>query len=116
MEVRIQEQKQTPELKRTKYIWLKNEANLKMEQKETLLRLKDSNLQTGRAYRLKLALQDLWTTPHILADVYLREWIGWATRSKLSPMISLAKTIKQHEEGILRWFHSKDDERFARRY
>jgi transposase len=106
-EVRTQEQKQAPELKRTKYIWLKNEANLKAEQKETLLRLKDSNLQTGRAYRLRLALQDLWTTPHILADVYLREWIGWAKRSKLAPMISLAKTIKQHEEGILRWFHSR---------
>jgi transposase len=106
-EVRTHEQKQAPELKRTKYIWLKNEANLKAEQKETLLRLKDSNLQTGRAYRLRLALQDLWTTPHILADVYLREWIGWAKRSKLAPMISLAKTIKQHEEGILRWFHSR---------
>jgi transposase len=106
-EVRIQEQKQAPELKRTKYIWLKNEGNLKAEQKETLLRLKDSNLQTGRAYRLKLALQDLWTTPHILADVYLREWIGWATRSQLMPMMSLAKTIKQHQEGILRWFHSR---------
>ncbi|SFE77874.1 Transposase, partial [Paenibacillus algorifonticola] len=23
------------------------------------------------------------------------------------PMIDLAKSIKQHEEGILRWFHSK---------
>lgn len=106
-EVRIGEQKQEPELKRTKYIWLKNETNLKTEQKETLLRLKDSNLQTGRAYRLRLALQDLWTTRHILADVYLREWIGWATRSKLAPMVKLAKTIKQHEEGILRWFHSR---------
>ncbi|PJI51487.1 ISL3 family transposase, partial [Methylobacterium radiotolerans] len=27
--------------------------------------------------------------------------------STLGPMINLAKTIKQHEEGILRWFHSK---------
>jgi len=104
-DVRIAEQKQTPELKHTK--WLKNESNLKAEQKETLTRLKDSNLQTGRAYQLKLAMQDFWSTPHILADVYLREWIGWATRSQLSPMVSLAKTIKQHEEGILRWFHSK---------
>nr|WP_268618794.1 transposase [Paenibacillus alginolyticus] len=106
-EVRIGEQIQEPELKRTKYIWLKNETNLNAEQKETLLRLRDSNLQTGRAYRLRLALQDLWTTPHILADVYLREWIGWATRSKLVPMLHLAKTIKQHAEGILRWFHSR---------
>jgi transposase len=106
-EVRIQEQKQRPELKKTKYIWLKNEVNLKAEQKETLQRLKDTNLLTGRAYRLKLALQELWTTPHIFADLFLREWIGWAIRSQLPPMVSLARTIKQHEEGILRWFHSK---------
>lgn len=106
-EVRIEEQKHTPELKKTKYVWLKNETNLKDDQKETLLRLKDSNLQTGRAYRLKLAMQEFWTTPHLFADMYLREWIGWATRSRLEPMMGVAKTIKQHEEGILRWFHSK---------
>lgn len=99
-DVRIQEQKQAPELKHTKYIWLKNESNLKSGQKETLARLKDSNLQTGRAYRLKLAMQEFWTTPHIFADVYLREWMVWALRSQLTPMVELAKTIKKHEEGI----------------
>lgn len=106
-DVRKAEQKETPQLKRTKYLWLKNEANLKAEQKEELISLKDSNLKTGRAYRLKLAMQDLWTTPHLLADVYLREWIGWAKRSQLVSMMELAKTVKQHEEGILRWFHSR---------
>lgn len=106
-EVRKEEQKQQPELKRTKYIWLKNEINLKAEQQEQLVRLKDMHLNTGRAYRLKLALQDLWTTPQLLADVHLREWMSWAKRSKLEPMMKLERTIKQHEEGILRWFHSK---------
>lgn len=106
-EVRIQEQKKKPELKRTKYIWLKNEANLKAEQKETLLRLKDTNLQTGRAYRLRLALQELWNTPHIFADLFLQEWIGWASRSQLEPIARLAKTIREHQAGILRWFHSR---------
>jgi len=106
-DVRIAEQKTTPELKRTKYFWLKNESDLSAEQKDALTKLKDLNLQTGRAYRLKLAMQEFWKTPHILADVYLREWIGWATRSQLQPMVDLAKTVKQHEEGILRWFHSK---------
>ncbi|MGG1619689.1 ISL3 family transposase [Paenibacillus sp. NRS-1782] len=106
-EVRIEEQKQNPELKRTKYIWLKNESNLKAEQKEALEQLKDSNLQTGRAYRLRLALQDLWSVRHVFADMYLKEWLSWATRSQLAPMIRVAQTIKQHEEGILRWFHSQ---------
>lgn len=85
-EVRIQEQKERPELKKTKYIWLKNEVNLKAEQKEMLYRLKDTNLLTGRAYRLKLTLQEFWSTPHIFADVFLREWIGWAARPQLQPM------------------------------
>lgn len=106
-DVRKKEQKNQPELKRTKYLWLKNESNLNTEQRETLLGLKDSHLNTGRAYRLKLSLQEFWNSPHIYADVYLREWIGWAKRSKLEPMMKLAKTIKQHEEGILRWFHTK---------
>lgn len=106
-DVRIEEQKQHPELKKSKYVWLKNESNLNKEQKQTLERLKDGNLQTGRAYRLKLAMQEFWQVRHIFADVYLKEWIGWATRSQLAPMIHVAKTIKQHMEGILRWFHSK---------
>lgn len=77
-EVRKEEQKQQPELKRTKYVWLKNEINLKAEQQEQLVRLKDMHLNTGCAYRLKLSLQDLWTAPHLLADVHLREWMSWA--------------------------------------
>jgi transposase len=106
-DVRKEEQKQVPELKRTKYIWLKNETNLKDDQKETLSRLKDSNLLTGRAYRLKLAMQEFWMMPRLYADMYLHQWLGWARRSQMSPIVSLAKTIKAHEEGILRWFHSK---------
>ena len=106
-EVRKQEQKKQPELKRTKYLWLKNESNLNAAQRETLLGLKDLHLDTGRAYRLKISLQEFWSSPHIYADLYLREWIGWAKRSKLEPMMRLAKTIKSHEEGILRWFHSR---------
>ncbi|KJD42207.1 ISL3 family transposase, partial [Paenibacillus terrae] len=106
-EVRKAEQKEEPGLKRTKYLWLKNKTNLKAEQRDTLESLKDKNLKTGRAYRLKLAMQELWTTPHVFADVYLREWLGWARRSQLGAMMDLAKTVKQHEEGILRWFHSR---------
>jgi hypothetical protein len=60
-----------------------------------------------------LALQDLWSIRHIFADVYLKEWLGWATRSQLAPMMSLAKTIKQHEEGILLDRHGLHDRQQA---
>jgi transposase len=42
--------------------------------------------------------------PGLLADVYLHEWINWAVRSRLEPMVQVAQSIKNHEDGILRWF------------
>ncbi|WP_329602838.1 transposase [Terrilactibacillus tamarindi] len=58
--VRRLESADQPDLKRTRYIWLKNQENLTMKQRETFLKLKDSDLKTGRADRLKLSLQRLW--------------------------------------------------------
>ncbi|MGG4498796.1 ISL3 family transposase [Brevibacillus reuszeri] len=55
-EVRIREKKKAPDLKHTKYLWLKNESSLKDDKKERLM--------------------------------------------------DLVKTIKKHEESILRRFHS----------
>jgi transposase len=68
--VRKKEQNEVPELKKTKYIWLKNEKNLKDYQKENLIKLQDMNLKTAKAYRLKLAFQDLWAVSALLADIF----------------------------------------------
>ncbi|WCK52760.1 ISL3 family transposase [Aneurinibacillus sp. Ricciae_BoGa-3] len=106
-EVRRQEQREIPELKRSRYVWLKNEKNLNVKQKEQLIRLKEMNLKTTKAYHLKLAFQDFWTRPALLADLYLQEWYNWAVRSRLEPMVQVAKTIKHHKQGILQWFQSK---------
>jgi transposase len=60
-EVRRQEQKDRPELFRTRYIWLKNIENLNPSQTETLdeLTVKKLNLKTSRAYHIKLNFQEL---------------------------------------------------------
>lgn len=106
-QVRREEQKEIEELKKSRYIWLKNEKNLTKSQEEKLVKLKDMNLLTGRAYRIKLALQEMWTYPAILADVYFNTWYGWAVRSQITPMINVAQSLKRHEDGILRWFQTK---------
>ena len=59
-EVRRQEQKAKPELKKTRFSWLKNEENMKLDEKERFQALKNSTLDTARAYRLKLGLQNLY--------------------------------------------------------
>lgn len=106
-QVRREEQKEIEDLKKSRYVWLKNEDNLTSSQKEKLVKLKDMNLLTGRAYRIKLALQEMWTYPAILADLYFGSWYQWVIRSQIEPMIETAKSLKKHEDGILRWFQTK---------
>ena len=107
-EVRRQEQKDRPELFRTRYIWLKNFENLNPSQTETLneLTVKKLNLKTSRAYHIKLNFQELFKQPAEYAETYLKKWYFWATHSRLEPIKEAAYTIKRHWDGVLQWFHS----------
>lgn len=107
-EVRRAEQKERPELKRSRYVWLKNPKNLTVHQQGLLEALspKKVGLKTARAYRIKLALQELWTLPPALAEAFLKRWYFWTTHSRLEPMIRVAKTLKAHWDGLLRWFRA----------
>lgn len=60
-QVRREEEKSCPELKRNRYIWLKNPSNLTTSQRATIDRLKERNLKTVRAYHLRLNFQEFWT-------------------------------------------------------
>jgi transposase len=107
-EVRREEQKSRPELKKTRYVWLKNETSLSNGQREQRDRLANSNLKTARAYQVRLTFQELYQQPtREAAEAFLKKWYFWATHSRLPPMIEAAKTTKRHWDGILRWFDSK---------
>jgi transposase len=108
-EVRRQEQQSHPELKRTRYLWLKNPGNLKEHQVATLaaLQVKNMNLKTARAYHIRLNFQEFWNQPLQEAEIFLTKWYYWATHSRLEPIKKAAYTIKRHWDGILRWFTSK---------
>ena len=107
-EVRRQEQKQCPQLRNTRYIFLKNPENLTSKQSDLLedLKLKDLNLKTMRAYQLRLNFQEVWLLPPDQAEPFLKKWYFWATHSRMEPMIKVAHTIKEHWNGILNWFKS----------
>ena len=108
-EVRRQEQKGHPELKNSRYIFLKNPENLTCKQSDLLedLKLKDLNLKTMRAYQLRLNFQEIWLLPPDQAEPFLKKWYYWATHSRLEPIKKAAYTIKEHWDGILNWFKSK---------
>ena len=106
-EVRRLESKDRPELKKTRYIWLKNPSRLTAKQLETLGELRDANLLTAEAYRIRLTLQDFYEQPNpAAAKQFLGEWVTMVMDSGLEPMIAVAETIQNHVDGVLRWFQS----------
>lgn len=107
-EVRREEQKSRPELKRTRYAWLKNETNLSTGQHAIIDSLAQSNLKTARAYRIRLAFQEFYQQPSRQdAEAFLNKGYFWATHSRLQPMVDAARTVKRHWDGIVRWHDSK---------
>jgi transposase len=109
-EVRREERKSQPELlKRTRFLWLKNPQNLTQKQSRKLqeISLNKLNLKTVRAYHIKLAFQDIFNMPADIALGALKKWYFWATHSRLQPMIQAARAIKNHWNGVLRWFESR---------
>ena len=105
--VRRAEQKSRTELKKSRYLWLKNPQNLSARQRAQLDTLATANLKTGRAYRIRLAFQELYLQPADNAERFLKQWYWWATHSRLPPMIEAARMVKRHWNGILRWFRSR---------
>jgi transposase len=108
-EVRRAEQKDRPELKRSRYVWLKNPASLRRAEADLLEQLtpKKLALKTSRAYHIKLAFQEFWTLTPSAAETFLQKWYFWATHSRLPPIVAVARTIKRHWDGVLRWFRSR---------
>lgn len=106
--VRRAEVKERPELRRSRYLWLRNERNLSADQSAQLGSLSEMNLKTARAYNLRLAFQDIYTEPsRQWGELFLDRWYSWARRCRLEPMKQVALTIEKHRDGILRWFDSR---------
>lgn len=90
--------------KRTRWLWLKNPWNLKPDHKRRLSALCRLNLPIVRAYYLKEAFQRFWDYRYPgWAIPYLRQWLWWASHSRLEPFKQFARMIRAHLDGILAW-------------
>jgi transposase len=107
--VRAEEARLFPELLHgSRYAFLKNPENLTEKQDETLTNLSRYRLKTAKAYLIKLALQDVYFAPTRQdAEALLKGWYSWAIRCQIEQVKKVAKTVKDHWNGILAWFDSK---------
>jgi transposase len=97
-----------PVLKKSRWLLLKREENLKVEQRFRLRDLLRYNLKTVRAYLLKEAFQQLWDyNSPTWAGKFLDEWCRQVMRSRIEPMKKIARSLRQHRELILNYFHAQ---------
>lgn len=108
-EVRRQEVKSTPSLKRSRYLWLKDKRDWTPRQILQYTDLKRLNLKTHRAFRIKEALREIFRSApdRATAEPLLNQWYRWARRCRLEPIKRVAKTLKDHWDGILNAFDSR---------
>lgn len=102
--VRRAEAAERPELKGTRYHWLKDASDWTPTEID-LHWLRMTQCRTTRAWQMKEALRDLLRLRHqpsAPVTLLLDRWIGWAARSRLAPFQRLARTFRQHLKGIRR--------------
>ncbi len=96
-------------LRKSQWLWRKNPENLSPEEQGRLAKIKEKNLCTGKAYQMRLVLQDIYrsadaTTARHRFRVWCR-WVRWVARFYKSyifgPMVKLAAMVEDHLAGIL---------------
>lgn len=88
-------------LKGARWALWKNHGDLNETQQATLAAIERDNKPLFRAYLLKEELRSIFQEPDPeLAKLTLADWIAWASRSRLSPFVKLARTIRAHLRAI----------------
>jgi transposase len=110
--IRRREAQENPILKGSRWDWMKNPRKLsEAGQKRINEALSQKRLQTGKAYRLKILLQEILDAgselTHEAGKAELKGWLRWAHRCRIPEMVEVAQMIKRHIEGILNWFKSR---------
>lgn len=104
--VRREEVKDNPILSGKRYIFLKNEINLtvKQRQEKQELMLHEINLKSMDALNMRETFQQIYHTQSDLEFVgLLTKWYEWVSNSGLEPMKKVAEMVKNHWDGIVKW-------------
>jgi transposase len=101
-------------IKRSRYALLKSPWNMSRSQRQKLADIQANNQRLFRARLLNDTLADAldYRQPK-RARQALEEWLCWASRSKLEPFVRLARTIRDHKQGILAYIKDRLTNGFA---
>ena len=85
----------------------RNPSSWSLAQTHAMHWLQRANLKSARAWRLKMALREVFAKARAhnradLAAADLKAWISWARRSRLEPFKNLAATLRTHFDAVVR--------------
>ena len=95
-------------IKRSRWALLKNPWDLTGNQRQKLSEIQVTNRPLYRGYLLKEALAKAmdYRQPKRAREA-LQDWLTWAARCRLRPFQRVARTIRQHFEGIMAYFEER---------
>jgi transposase len=89
-------------LSKTKYVWLTSHEHLSEKQQEVFDATYDLQLQTGKAWAYKEMLRDLWSQSSAAsATAYFSDWYKRVIHTKLTPMKTVARSIKERLQNVV---------------
>jgi transposase len=114
--IRKREQGEFEELKRTKYLWLRNNQDMKEEQKKTIKELSAKYENIGKAYKLKELFKEVFDYAQVDSRLYwLNQWLKEAWDSEIKEIQGFVNLIRNHWYGIKTYFKKIASNAFAER-
>jgi transposase len=89
----------------SKYLWLYSAENLPERHQSRFDDLRRGDLKTSRAWAIKENLRYFWDYQRRgWAEKHWKRWFFWATHSRLSPIVEVARKLERHLAGLLAFF------------
>jgi transposase len=95
-------------LNRSKYLWLKNEQNMTESQVERFNKIKELDIKTSKAWRIKESFKAIFECKSKNeVKTYFSRWLNDVYNESIEQMIKVAETIKGHIDGIINYSKHK---------
>ena len=103
--VRKAEALSQPDLKKSRWLWLKNPRELNAKQKAKIQNLlKNESLKTAQDYQYRLTFQIFTLQNRHQGATLLKAWMENGKASGLPPLVNVVYPLMNHWDGVLRWF------------
>ena len=114
-ETRRQEQKVDPDLKGMRWVLLKDRTDLTPQERTELDKLtrQMTSSRTARAWHYREQLREILTRlqPNVVRGL-LHRWCRNVLSSKVEPMRTVARMIREHFDGVMAWVYSRQTNGF----